>query len=220
MPAMFTRFFIAKCLLVLATLLSVGAASAKDYKVEVIVFQNLTESLAHESHQYREMDEMSSEALAWRLEPTMLLEEYTSLAESEDYRLLHYFSWGQESLPISEAAVLNVIEVELKGWIKVYARQLLFVNLDLDFNGYRLSEKRRIKLDEKHFFDHPKFGVLMQVSRLEVPEEPAETEAAGEEGAVDLIPAGPEAEIPERDFILPGESIERSDELPQESDLQ
>jgi hypothetical protein len=37
-------------------------------------------------------------------------------------------------------------------------------------DGFRLAEKRRIKLDEKHFFDHPKFGVLMQVSRLEQPD--------------------------------------------------
>ena len=43
----------------------------------------------------------------------------------------------------------------------------MFANLDLDFNGYRMTEKRRLKLNEKHYFDHPKFGVLLRVSRLE-----------------------------------------------------
>ena len=49
----------------------------------------------------------------------------------------------------------------------MYADQLLFTNIDLDHNGFRMKEKRRLKLNEKHFFDHPKFGLIMQVSRLE-----------------------------------------------------
>lgn len=32
----------------------------------------------------------------------------------------------------------------------------------------RLTESRRIKLNELHYFDHPLFGVIMQVSRLKV----------------------------------------------------
>ena len=71
---------------------------------------------------------------------------------------------------------MSMYEPSLKGWIKVYANSLLYVNLDLEMEGFRLTEKRRIKLDEKHFFDHPKFAVLMQVSRLEKPaEETVET---------------------------------------------
>ena len=52
---------------------------------------------------------------------------------------------------------------------------LLFANLDIDFKGLRLKEKRRLKLNEKHYFDHPKFGILLQVSRLEEKTEEAET---------------------------------------------
>lgn len=32
---------------------------------------------------------------------------------------------------------------------------------------YRLQERRRLKLDELHYFDHPAFGALVQVSRIE-----------------------------------------------------
>ena len=32
----------------------------------------------------------------------------------------------------------------------------------------RLTESRRIKLNELHYFDHPLFGVIIQVSRLEI----------------------------------------------------
>ena len=96
----------------------------------------------------------------------MLLEEAQTLQQSTDYQLLHHFSWGQEALPSSEAAIYNVIETDVAGWVKVYAKTLLFANLDLDLDGYRMTENRRLKLDEKHYFDHPKFGILMQVSRL------------------------------------------------------
>jgi hypothetical protein len=29
---------------------------------------------------------------------------------------------------------------------------------------YRLNERRRVKLSETHYFDHPKFGALVRVS--------------------------------------------------------
>jgi len=146
--------------------LSSQTTSAKEYMVEVLVFKNLTESRATESNHYEPPKVLDSEAQTWSLEPSMLLEEATALKKSNDYQLLHYYSWGQEALPSSKAAVYDLIETDLSGWIKVYAKTLLFANLDLELNGYRMTEKRRLKLNEKHFFDHPKFGILMQVSRL------------------------------------------------------
>ena len=62
-----------------------------------------------------------------------------------------------------------MVESDSHGYIKVYAEQLLFTNIDIDYKGFRLKENRRLKLNEQHFFDHPKFGLLMQVSRLEKP---------------------------------------------------
>ena len=32
--------------------------------------------------------------------------------------------------------------------------------------GLELKETRRIKLNEIHYFDHPMYGVILQVSRL------------------------------------------------------
>ncbi len=147
---------------------------AKDYKVEVIVFEHLTEHSAFEPSLYSEPVEMPSNADTWKIPPTMLNEEAQVLQRSEDYRLINYFSWGQEALPYSESAAYEIKLNNLNGWIKVYAGHLLFSNIDLDFDGYRMTQKRRLKLNEKHFFDHPKFGILMQVSRLE--DEETETE--------------------------------------------
>ena len=147
--------------------LTISNASAKDYKVEVLVFENLNASIATESHAYEAPERMKSASSAWIIEPTMLNEEATLIQSSQDYVLKHHYSWGIESLPYQESANYNVVETDSQGYIKVYADQLLFTNIDLDYKGFRLKENRRLKLNEKHFFDHPKFGLLMQVSRLE-----------------------------------------------------
>lgn len=158
---------IALCALLLTTM-----ANANDYKVEVLIFENINASKATESHAYQPPQLMKSNSQAWIIEPSMLLEEANSLEGSEDYLLKHHYSWAIESLPYQESANYTIVETESQGYIKVYADLLLFTNIDLDYKGFRMKENRRLKLDEKHFFDHPKFGILMQVSRL--PETPTE----------------------------------------------
>ncbi len=38
--------------------------------------------------------------------------------------------------------------------------------------AYRLSEKRRVRSGELHYFDHPRFGVIARVTPYESPEQP------------------------------------------------
>jgi hypothetical protein len=149
--------------------------SAKDYMVEVVLFKNTAESRATESHNYTAPHELKTGSETWELEPSMLLEQIDALEVSDKYEVRHHFSWGQESLPYEDSATFEVFATDAQGFIKIYAEQLLFANIDLDFEGYRMQEKRRLKLNEKHYFDHPKFGILLQVSRLE-PEEDLEGE--------------------------------------------
>lgn len=154
-------------LLVMIVCINTSSAFAKDYKVEVLIFENKNEHSAYESNQYVAPEKIASESATWKIAPTMLNEQASIIRKSQDYRLLKHFSWGQESLPYSKSATFEVAQQQLNGWIKIYATHLLFANIDIDFNGYRMTEKRRLKLNEKHFFDHPKFGLLVQVSRLE-----------------------------------------------------
>jgi hypothetical protein len=149
-----------------------GKVVAKDYMVEVVLFENKAEARATESHNYTAPRELKTGSETWELEPSMLLEQIETLELSEDYEIRHLYSWGQESLPYEDSATFEVFETDAQGFIKIYAEQLLFANIDLDFNGYRMQEKRRLKLNEKHYFDHPKFGILLQVSRLEVEQDP------------------------------------------------
>jgi len=151
-----------------------NVAYAKDYMVEVLVFENVNASSATESHAYEAPKRMKFGSKAWLLPPTMLNAEAESIEKSSNYVLKQHYSWGIESLPYEDSANFTVVERESQGYIKVYAEQLLFTNIDLDYKGFRMKEKRRLKLNQKHFFDHPKFGLLMQVSRL--PKKTDETE--------------------------------------------
>ncbi|MFT7525098.1 MAG: hypothetical protein ACI9LY_000230 [Arenicella sp.] len=229
----YSAIFRSILVLVLTACSLANVALAKDYKVEVLIFENLEEQTALESYRYQEIEDLSSNAELWPIEPSMLLDEVERLNVSEDYQLLYYYSWAQESLPVSESAAMNVLEGFMRGWIKIYAGHLLFINLDLDYNGYRLSEKRRIKLNEKHFFDHPKFGVLIQVSRHEPEEEDLDIiieedltlEGNGlivEEDELDAEPAllvDPDPEIV-RNLLNPLDPEGSTTELPQHSDFQ
>ena len=150
----------------LCALITTSMANAKDYMVEVLVFENINASAATESYAYTAPKKMKSGSKAWLIEPSMLTEEATIINQSPDYVLMHHYSWGVESLPYQESANYTVVEPDSQGYVKVYADQLLFTNIDLDYKGFRLTENRRLKLNEKHFFDHPKFGLVMQVSRL------------------------------------------------------
>jgi len=145
--------------------------SAKDYQVEVLIFENNNPSVATENHGYVAPKRMKSGSTVWLVSPSLLIEEAQTLESSPNYELMHHYSWGVESLAYENSANYAVAEQEALGFIKVYADQLLFTNIDLDYKGFRMKEKRRLKLNEKHFFDHPKFGLLMQVSRLEASEE-------------------------------------------------
>ncbi len=142
-------------------------ALAKDYIVEVVVFENSANSSITEPHAYQAPKKPRSRANTWLLSNQLLNDEASKISGSSDYVLRHHFAWGQESLPYSKSATYTVVENDTKGYIKVYADSLLFANIDLDYKGFRMVEKRRLKLNEKHFFDHPKFGLLLQVSRLE-----------------------------------------------------
>lgn len=142
------------CSLLVLSLFSIqfnNSVNAKDYMVEVLVFENNSASRSTESNAYEAPKRMKSGSKAWFLAPTMLNADAESIHNSSDYLLKHHYSWGIESLPFEDSANYTIVETESQGYIKVYADHLLFANIDLDYKGFRMKEKRRLKLNEKHF---------------------------------------------------------------------
>lgn len=82
----------------------------------------------------------------------------------------------------------SLVRPALGGSIQLFENRLLFVDLDLQnelnigniepvnvnsteaeqrYGTFRIREKRRVKLNEVHYFDHPLFGALVRVSRAQ-----------------------------------------------------
>jgi hypothetical protein len=60
---------------------------------------------------------------------------------------------------------------------------------------YRLKETRRIKTSDTHYFDHPRFGVMVIVEKIDSPEAAVSTADLIQEQptveATELVPVGP-----------------------------
>ncbi|WP_405234655.1 CsiV family protein [Lentisalinibacter salinarum] len=58
----------------------------------------------------------------------------------------------------------------------------------LEPDVYRLSERRKLRSGELHYYDHPRYGVLAKVTPVELEEEPAEAPGTGEAEPADPAP--------------------------------
>ncbi len=150
--------------LVLAILISSTTAFAGNYHVEIIVFQN--NGAAHSGNYNADGPAPApSYGKTWPMKRSYLGGYAKKLRNSPSYTILQHTAWGQKSAPYSSSAAGRLSANGLQGWVKIYAPSLLFTQLDISANGQRLQERRRLKLNEVHFFDHEGFGVLLRVSR-------------------------------------------------------
>ncbi|MEX2482699.1 MAG: CsiV family protein [Gammaproteobacteria bacterium] len=78
------------------------------------------------------------------------------------------------TLVVGPGGVVAAIEPRIEGTVAIKVARLLHIEVDVLYRHedvvVRLSETRRAKLRETHYFDHPLFGVLVQVSPFVVPE--------------------------------------------------
>jgi hypothetical protein len=94
------------------------------------------------------------------------------LRRSSGYRVLAHAAWAATvSAYGSTAARLEDVQQDpaLTGAVTVQRGQYLFVRVDLDYataDGgiYQLRERRRVKFNERHYFDHPAIGAIVVVS--------------------------------------------------------
>ncbi len=105
-----------------------------------------------------------------------------ALARRGDYPVLAHAAWAAIVPPNGRttAKLEDVLKPEtpLAGSVAVQRGQYLFLGLDIDYTAapgvvYPLREKRRVKFGDRHYFDHPAFGVVAQVT-------PSRGEAAGD----------------------------------------
>lgn len=125
------------------------------------------------------------------------LQHTANRLKDNGYRIIDHFAWIQDGLARgSESNVLAQFGQhsengfrEVEGTIAFSVARFLHLKLDLwrlvvapknydpkktEFESpvffYEIQESRRMALGEVHYFDHPKFGVLVQIRRLPIPD--------------------------------------------------
>jgi hypothetical protein len=99
--------------------------------------------------------------------------EFQRLRNSKAYRPLVHLAWRQQVLGPRMSVARPIMEQTpsgtFTGSLKVYTETFLHVALDLTFEVpgegiYRLRDGKRVRSKETHYFDHPRFGVLLRIT--------------------------------------------------------
>lgn len=176
------RIGIILCLVFLAILPAPAAPATAptQYDIEVLVFENRLPNLEGGELWVREPKAPANlgEAAAAGDVPeaeTMLTQAVEQLAGDGRYRVLARKRWRQTAEAKSASAPVRIssANAELDGTLRFYLSRFLHVELNLVLQegkggnpagqAYALDEHRRVRPQEIHYFDHPKFGVLVRV---------------------------------------------------------
>ncbi len=104
-----------------------------------------------------------------------------SLRKSKNYQPLAHFGWSQTGFPIGNSPTFSLQDllpgflpdgIKLSGQASLARGRYLHLLLDLTYQApdgqrYLLREERRMRSKEKHYFDHPYFGVIALVTPKE-----------------------------------------------------
>ncbi len=146
---------------------------------------------------------------AWRLTA-----ERNALGRSSRYRPVAYFAWRQAVLDRSRATPVTLSGASdrhgrayVDGAARVAVERYLHLYLDLQLHTpvddrqselleleipeFRLSENRRMRSGEIHYFDHPRFGVIALITPYEPP--PQETAPVPQAAPAQLPATAPAA---------------------------
>ncbi|MFB3046022.1 MAG: CsiV family protein [Acidiferrobacterales bacterium] len=167
------------------------------YEVEVLIFQNYLDYLEGQELWTQDTVDKKLPGIdqardsGAQPDPNSDLSKAAEALEAGgDYLILTHRRWEQEAEPRSTAKWMrvgkpNLFESDLIGTMRFYQSRYLHIELELLFRDrsvamvsstagvvalpqvYRISEHRRIRNLEVNYFDHPKFGALVQVTPIQ-----------------------------------------------------
>lgn len=100
-----------------------------------------------------------------------------TLRRSRNYQPLAHFGWTQPGFPRTEAHYMSIDSQAaagsgLSGRVTVSRGRYLHLTLDLVYEPpgepgqrYVLRQTRRMRSNERHYIDHPKFGVIAVITQ-------------------------------------------------------
>ncbi len=165
------------------------AEKESSYEIEIVVFENRLPDLIGD-----ELLAVDAEARVKKLEtavtpeaavsPPYLQPTIASLLDQDGhYRVLAHQHWQQTIDAKTVAKPVRVMATnpaELEGTIRFFMSRHLHLDVNLLFRDvaagsgnlvYRLSEQRKLKSQETHYFDHPRLGVVVRVMPLDLEKE-------------------------------------------------
>ena len=175
----------------------------RDYVVELVIFRNLDLGSNQEVFPKREAfgdavsayEFLDGEVLEEDRGPVIgnftrapqtyykLSDAVLKLRQSSRYRPILHMGWIQpgferdaaEAEPIKRTAGLETID----GTATLTASNYLHLDMDIvleadDQTLYQLREKRKMRRNETHYFDHPQLGIIAVVTRLDELKTPTE----------------------------------------------
>ena len=170
--------------LTLLTAAAAGPAVAQSYyDVEIILFEQLNANAVPNTPTAAAAPVLPAEPPVaatpdTRFEPLppdklQLRPEYQSLRTSKSYRPLLHLGWRQQVLGPRNSVARPMLEQTgsglINGDLKIYMETFLHIDLDLTFEvpgegSYRLRDSRRVRSRETHYFDNPRFGILIRLT--------------------------------------------------------
>ena len=170
------------------------AAPTKVYEIEVMVFQNIQNELEGNELWVNERINLELKDIDKAVEVKGVPREDSDLTKAREvldadsnYRVLTHKQWLQNADPQSGAKLVrfSTEDGDLDGTFKFFMSRFLHVDLNLIYKqkesksifqagnsenapmmAFQLRQRRRVKSDQIQYFDHPKFGVLVQVKQV------------------------------------------------------
>lgn len=118
----------------------------------------------------------------------LLTDAAADLGRNSRFRVLAHKDWIQTAEAKSDSKAVRIqggAAEELDGTLRFYMSRYLHLDINMIYQeaagggilgaaadrgekvSFRITEQRRIKSQETHYFDHPKFGLLVRVKPLQ-----------------------------------------------------
>lgn len=166
--------------LLLTFLLSliIPSLQAKEFQVELVVFEHIYASPSPEAQATVEYDSTEYPSLVnfndVNPDDLQLKEDAQRIRGSRNFRLLKHIAWSQEGLSKEEAGSINISRwiPSLEGTVALYLNRYLhldfYLQKSIDDNTVTLlDEKRRLRSKTTHYIDNPYFGIIARITAVE-----------------------------------------------------
>jgi len=164
-----------------------ATSSTNLYNVEVLVFENRMPSLEGGELWLQERvrplpdDLLTAEVPGMPEDPESVISKAADeLSRDNSYHVLLHGFWQQsaEAKADTKPVRLATADGTLDGLFRFYLSRFLHVDVDLQLREQgatpdapplllRMREHRRIRTQDVHYFDHPRFGMLLRITPAE-----------------------------------------------------